>query len=64
VLILHSCSFAEDPEASSSDDIKSRLKKKAVSGLQRKDSQYTILLAIGLTKSKGFHLGQIISELA
>lgn len=38
------CSFTEDPEGSTSDDVRSRLKKKAVSGLQRKDSQYLVLL--------------------
>jgi len=33
----------DESEGTSSGDVKSRLKKKAVSGLQRKDSMYYIL---------------------
>jgi len=36
----------DESEAGSSGDVKSRLKKKAVSGLQRKDSMYCTLFDI------------------
>jgi len=39
----HYVGETDESEAASSGDVKSRLKKKAVSGLQRKDSTYCIL---------------------
>lgn len=41
---MYVCIAADESEAGSSGDVKSRLKKKAVSGLQRKDSMYYILI--------------------
>jgi len=39
------CDETDESEAGSSGDVKSRLKKKAVSGLQRKDSMYYTMTA-------------------